>query len=406
MIIMCLIMASAMTFFMPNKNAEAFQGTTNIASQSTNLGEMLLSGYENRTDGKTFDGNVFWKLVSQITGVSNPNVSTLAGLGNTDRTSANFRSNNGNKDVVVTINGIPWTATYLSQNNNGEQILALWQADAISFNYYDANTQTMVNNAVNATWTTSDNSTNEIAKYPPNSYGTSFMATSVMNNGGAWAKTGSGTPETVNQNTGSTYAIFTMDSKSVAGSLTNYIEIPDNMPYQHDNKKESAKTQSYHSTYSYDTNNEVLGAPITANMSTDSHSHAYYSNGTIDRTGYLSWGNDKIWLPSFAEVGYSDTAKHPTSGKIANGLWQTSANQRSTSTSVSGNSVTNYWLRSSCYTYYMSSYTISAAGTSMSTQNLVTTGCAVRPAFHLNLSKVANAATTTTPTYKKTADNT
>ena len=51
LIILCLCTASVLSFFTPNKSAESI-AVGNIDSQSTNLGEMLLDGYENDTSGK------------------------------------------------------------------------------------------------------------------------------------------------------------------------------------------------------------------------------------------------------------------------------------------------------------------------------------------------------------------
>ena len=68
LIILCLGMASVLSFFTPNKSAESI-AVGNIDSQSTNLGEMLLDGYENDTSGKAFNAKVFLSLISQISGV-------------------------------------------------------------------------------------------------------------------------------------------------------------------------------------------------------------------------------------------------------------------------------------------------------------------------------------------------
>ncbi|MDE7348067.1 MAG: hypothetical protein K2N53_00205, partial [Clostridia bacterium] len=362
-------------------------------ANATNVGSLTLKDYEK--GGKIFDKEIFWSLITQITGDTNPNRKTLKDLGATAKTSSDFRglSVNGGKDVTVYIGDIPWTATYLSQNENNEPILTLWQADAMPFNYYNASTNAIVNNAVTATWSTTSNHVNAVAKYPSNSYGTSFMATSVLNNGGAWANIGSSTTN-VEQNANSTYARFTMDS--VPGSLTSFIEVPNNVPFQNSATSESANTYSYHTTYKYDANNDALVAPIAANMF--NAAYMYYGNSSVDQTGYLAWGNDKIWLPSLAEVGYS------TEGGASSGLWKTSTNQRSTSTSVSGTSVDWTWLRSAGYDYYSASYVLSAAGTSVG-YHYTTYVLAVRPAFHLNLQKVADTLSYAKPTDVETVYN-
>ena len=358
-------------FYMPNNTANAII-TDNIGADSTNLGEMLLTGYEDDSTTKVFNVKVFLSLISQISGITNPNLDTIDGLA-TPKTSNDFRTFNGGKDIVVLIDGIPWTATYLSTNEKGEPILTLWQADAMRFNYYNASTKAMVNNTATASFSTADNYVNSPSKYPSNSYGTSFMATSVLNNGGAWAKTGSGT-QTVTQNANSTYAKFTMDG--VKGSLTQFIDVPNDVPFQKDASKESAKTHSLHSICKYDANNDVLGAPISGNMY--DAAHTYYTHSTVDNTGYLAWGNDKIWLPSFAEVGYS------TDGGMTSGLWKTSTNQRA----ITSNLASSSWLRSAQYSTYRGSCWLASAGSSMDISG-VTLSYAVRPAFHLNLKTVS-----------------
>ena len=158
----------------------------------------------------------------------------------------------------------------------------------------------------------------------------------------------------------------------VKGSLTQFIDVPNDVPFQKDANKESAKTHSFHSQYRYDANNDVLGAPISGNMY--DAAHAYYTNSMVNNTGYLAWGNDKIWLPSLAEVGYS------TDGGATSGLWKTSTNQRAITSSLAISS----WLRSTVSDSYYSSYVLPAAGSSLNSDG-ARYSCAVRPAFHLNL---------------------
>ncbi|MBD5100972.1 MAG: hypothetical protein HDT29_06990, partial [Clostridiales bacterium] len=111
LIVVCMLMASAMTFFAPKKKAEAI-----TAGNENSLGEMLLlQGDENDTTGtgNVFDGEVFWKLVEMVTGSTSYNKNNIDTLSDT-KTSADFRSKNDGKDVVVTIDGKQWIATYLS----------------------------------------------------------------------------------------------------------------------------------------------------------------------------------------------------------------------------------------------------------------------------------------------------
>ncbi|MBD5100976.1 MAG: hypothetical protein HDT29_07010 [Clostridiales bacterium] len=388
LLILCLIMASAMTFFAIDNTANAFKDNdyTALTANDNKTTEMLLDGYEKDTTGrgKVFNGEIFWKLIEKVSGGTVKNKTQFENWSipeGQEKTSADFRTYNG-ADVVVIIDGIPWTATYLSQNEDGDPILTLWQADAMSINYYDVSTNSM-DTKVDGAWNLT-NVINSVNKYPSNSYGTSSMATAVLNNGGAFARSNTDASEIIQQQESSTYAKFTMPGAT--GSLTSFIDVPNNVPYQKNNTKESAKTQSYHSLYKYDANNDCLGAPISGNMY--SATYTYYGNAKVNQSGYLAWGDDRLWLPSLAEVGYSDTQTNPDSGKIANGLWQTSINQRNLS-KIGLNFA--FYLRSATFRHYHAALLIDPIIEEIYNYN-VDYEYAVRPAFHLNLNEAAKRA--------------
>ena len=338
LIILCLSVASVISFYSTKNNANAIK-VENIPSQSTNLGEILLDGYENDTTGKgkVFDGEVFWALISQISNVSNPNMDTINGL--TTKTSTDFRGyNGGTKDVVVTIGGKKWIATYLSKNESGDPILTLWLA----------------NSATTSRW--NEKYTNSLGKYPSNMYGTSEMRAVTLNNGGGYAKNYNDSALTpVTQDSNSEWAIYTMDD--VKGSLTSFIEVPDNMSWQHN---QSAKTSS---AQSYNFNNDALDIGGSY-----SNAYNYLTNTAVDKDGYKGWANDRLWLPSVAETGVSGVS----------GIWKADNSTRANSS--------YFWLRSAYANVYYTSYRLESAGSSLS-NDPVTYSNAVRPAFHLNLKK-------------------
>ena len=253
-LMLAMLLSCIGIIFSAGEKASAFKEGDYTPVEVNFTTEMLLDGYEEDTtgEGNVFNGKLFWQLISKITGNENPTMDTLNGLGKDEKTSADFHANNGGEDVVVIIDGIPWTATYLSQNEKKEPILTLWQADGIAIDYFNVRTNMMANNA--AVWW-HNGSENKMTTYPSNSYGTSAMSTLVLNNGGNYATTNT-TTVLAEQHEESTYAKFTMDK--VKGSLTSFIEVPNNMPYQKDNVKESAKTQSYNSQYKYYLNNDCL----------------------------------------------------------------------------------------------------------------------------------------------------
>ena len=197
LIILCLSVASISMLYMPNNTANAI---TNIPSQSTNLGEMLLEGYENSTTGKVFNGEVFWQLISQISGEGIADNNTISSL-TTTKTSADFRSQNDGQDIVVTIGEKQWIATYLSTNYSGDPILTLWLA----------------NSSTKARW--NERYANSLGKYPSNMYGTSEIRAKTLNNGGGYAENYSDTELTLlAQDSKNEWAIYTMDKIDADGN--------------------------------------------------------------------------------------------------------------------------------------------------------------------------------------------
>ena len=333
---MTMLFAVLGIIFDENKKADAIT-SSNITTQSTNLGEMLLNGYENDLTGKgyVFDKEIFWELISQISNGTVTDQSGLSTLGT--RTSADFRSYNGDKDVVVTIDGKKWIATYLSKNSSGEPILTLWLA----------------NSEITARW--HNQSANSNGNYPNNMYGTSEMRAVTLNNGGGYAETYNATSLTpVAQNASSEWAIYTMPS--INGSLTSFIEVPENMSWQH---SQSALTSSPNQLYKYNNNNDALD--LGGNGRTVSY---------LDKTGYKNWSNDKLWLPSIAEVGVSGEE----------GIWKASNLTRAQGTN-------HTWLRSASYLNYLSAYVSTMQGDSTGGSDLSLSEYSIRPAFHLNLVK-------------------
>ena len=339
LIILCLSVASILSFLL-NNNANAIK-TDNITSDSTNLGEMLLTGYEDDSTGKVFDSKVFLSLISQISGVSNPNNGTIDGL-TTPKTSDDFRTFNSGKDIVVVIDGIPWTATYLSTNESGDPILTLWLANSVATSRWN------------------EKYTNSLGKYPSNMYGTSEMRAVTLNNGGGYAVNYNDTSlKSVTQNASSEWAKYTMPS--VKGSLTSFIEVPNNMSWQHNQvAKGNVTSSAYTGSYNYNNNNDALdfgGTGSKGDYSTDS---------AIDKNGYKGWANDRLWLPSVAETGVSGVE----------GIWKATDSTRANSTYS--------YLRSAYYNSYSTSYILATAGSSLSDRTVMS-AYAVRPAFHLNL---------------------
>ncbi len=112
-----------------------------------------------------------------------------------------------------------------------------------------------------------------------------------------------------------------------------------------------------------------------AYQTSDNMSKFTTAGNSNNDTNYGAWGNDKLWLPSHFETGYDE------SGHV--GLWKTTANQRSHSSSYT-------WSRSGYYSSADLAYLLSSTGGINSDR--VYYRYAVRPALHLNLKSAANAA--------------
>ncbi|MDE6605946.1 MAG: hypothetical protein K2K85_08010, partial [Clostridia bacterium] len=329
---MTMLFAVLGIIFDENKKADAIT-SSNITTQSTNLGEMLLNGYENDLTGKgyVFDKEIFWELIRQISNGTVTDKSGLSTLGT--RTSADFRSYNGNKDVVVTIGEKQWIATYLSQNSSSDPILTLWLANS--------------NEAV--PWT--ENKTNSNGNYPSNMYGTSSVRAVTLNNGGGYAVNYNDTSlKSVTQDTKNEWARYTMTKEQgVSESLTEFIEVPDNMSWQH---TQSAKASAGQSN---DFNNDALDAGGNGN-----------SGSYLAKTGYKNWAKDRLWLPSIAETGVSGVS----------GIWKASINTRA--------NINYSWVRSANNLHYGQAHLLNANGNGIDQSGAE---YVLRPAFHLNLAK-------------------
>ncbi|MDE5618634.1 MAG: hypothetical protein K2I79_04025, partial [Clostridia bacterium] len=350
---------------LPN-NTFAF--TTSNISSSKNVGNVLLSDYATRSDGKVFDGDILQAMYAQITGDKNATLSTVSDkidastayggqniYNSNDIRNANksINSNTG-KDIVLTMDGMQWTVTSLVKV--GSDIIAtLWLANTSYIHEWNL-------------WYTNDTSID----YPSNIYGTSYIRAEGLNIGGGYVASQDADSMTdVEQSEEHPYAKFTMPS--VTGSLTKFLVKPSAVGYQ---GVENQYPNSMVGGIGYSLPNEAYGTPTGSTN--------WYSdiNNSIDmsmmpsKAGYTNWKEDLIWLPSLTETGYSSSVY---------GIWGLSDNQRSNS-AVS-------WLRSASHYSTHGAYYLAAAGSSTS-RDLVPSSYAVRPALHLNLTSAQAHAVT------------
>ncbi|MDE7182024.1 MAG: P35 family lipoprotein [Clostridia bacterium] len=188
--------------------------------------------------------------------------------------------------------------------------------------------------------------------------------------------------------------------KFASGIYSNYLDAPANVDYQ---EKESyvelmgETGPNYNIAFNF--SNEAYGTPTVENyfkggvnnnmsdrsgVNTNFTSHAADSknaSGTtisIDsnhKAGYEDWQNDKVWLPSVTETGYTPDG----------GIWGLSNDQRINFSAAPQAKNAMTWLRSGYVSSANSAYNIKVDGGFSSTQTY--DSLAVRPAVHLNLTK-------------------
>ena len=357
LIILCLSVASVISYFIPNKSADAISDL----STATNIGELLLDNYATRADKMVFNSDKLSTLYKQLTGTAT--YDKVEELSEKTLNGNNFRTNNNGKDIMVTINGLLWNATFLSRNIDGDPIVTLWLA----------NSNQLPTAYRTAQWNSYGENENGI--YPTNMYGTSKIRAVTLNNGGKYATSlTTMSADEVEQDSNSPFAIYTMDG--IEGSLTSFIDSPSNVKWQ-----ETQKNTDYHSAiWNYTMNNDRYSMVSPGNLYDADIDYVVPPNGVTleERTqAYTAWKEDKIWLPSMTEVGWQDAG--------ARGMWNTRVSLRADTNN------SEVWLRSADSSNVHDVYTLLPNATANHFQLANETG-SVRPAFHLNLRKAEEAS--------------
>ena len=327
--------------------------TSNITSGSVDIGNILLEGYADRADGKVFDGDVLTSLYSKLTGsTSKSKLKDVGAMGTL--TAADIRDKNGGKDIIFMTDNIIWTVTHLTKDKFGNIIVTLWQA---------LNTTTLQ-------WNQWFNPASNMT-YPCNVYGTSYIRSRGLNIGSEYVETNNAVSLTrSSQDETHIYARLTMPS--VKNSLTNYIVKPSAVAYQATENNMAGGTIGGRG---YTLANDAYGTPSGTIKWSENSKLNFDVSELPTKTGYSAWKDDYIWLPSLTEVGESNSIC---------GIWELSEAQRS--------NYSNSWLRSSGMQNANVALCISAEGLGNGYMYTVTNSCAVRPAFHLNLTAADAAA--------------
>ena len=337
--------------FMPKKDTTtAFNSTYTETDNAVVVGEIW--------GGSTFNVDTTAQFFRMLGNGQYSNIEALSsavGSGAINATTLRGYSAAGNtagKSIVVTLGGFKWIVTYLTKDSDGNLIATLWMADANGTSTYGNSSGYGANSFTSG--------------YPSSMYGTSYVAVATLNNGGSYANitSNSSNATSLTSYTSSSthqYAAFTNSS----GGIRPYIVQPNKVPYQ-----TSSQGTSYQGT-GCALMNESLATNVTG---------YFYSYQTL--TGYTNWGDDYLWLPSISETGANSSSL---------GMWQTSQAERANL------SDTYSWLRSGTGSYSNHVICLSSIGGYASYS--VSDSHAIRPALHLNLSKVAQAVSNTIGIY-------
>ncbi len=305
-------------------------------------------------------------LITAISGKSTYSVFDMSGIDTMAKnktTSKTMQENHGGTEIVVSLGGLLWTPTYLSQDENGNAILTLWleNSSQLSGKVYNKSGNQFDKEAT-AQWNIYN--TYSYTTYPSNMYGTSYMRCVVLNNGGNYATNATTLYTGYSKISNSVFSPFTYGQSGE--DITDYIVTPQNVSWQKNGEFASQCGEAYNLS------NENWGYVSDSGFFIN-----YYST-----TGYDNWKSDYLWLPSYSEIGY-----YSTSFKKNYGIWEISLEQKYK------NDVKRTWLRSAYNNNYKAYGIDDSANDTFA--NYVTDAYSVRPALHLNLDAAAISATQT-----------
>lgn len=273
---------------------------------------------------KTFNQDNMRILMKYITGDENATIEDIKTLSSTPvkastmRTkelkagsegSTGYTKKSGTQNINVMLGGLEWQVCYLSQDKSGNPILTLWlsnstqeafkdraQDEGTHYGYYEG--------GLYSDWSNNWSSGTTTQAYPSAMYGTSYVRAVTLNNGGQYALNTTTLSEEFEQSESSAFALFTMEEYG----LTDYLVTPANVSWQ---ENQLTKTQY---GFSYNLPND--------GWSKNQEDTGYYSPeyNYSEKTGYDTWKNDYLWLPSMSETGWNSSS--------SGGMWGLNVYQR------------------------------------------------------------------------------
>ena len=350
-ITLCLFALSCGAFFMQNETQGGDISPRVSATNYIEIGEIFDMENCKFIESTT---NTFLSYLSgsDLTMGNADGIKNLVANGNI--TSETMRKNNSGKDCLVVLGGLEWWVTYVSKDKNDNVIVTLWMGgtNQLSGGKYDTTT---FDDYGSAPWNPSPGlKGGDLTKnYPAEMYGTSYLHAAVLNNGGYYTTDGS-TLKEFYPTEDSIFAPFTI------GKISRYIVTPRDVEWQ---ETQSSKALGY-GVYGVDYSNESWVEMPDENFKGRYGSSTNFTN----KAHYGDWADDRLWIPSRLECGDSNSRE----------IWKISED-------VSWTDVTAF-LR----TYDSGIYGVVSEGGGYVYPLPLNSGFGVRPALHLNLSKIAN----------------
>lgn len=267
-------------------------------------------------------------------------------------------------EITVKIGGLNWIPVYLSKSISGKPVLTLWLSGADTSAAPSTYGQQVVNtNGAFSTFTTGFSPQALMSATwptPPNEYGSSYIRAVALNNGGNFVTdigiadgNGGRKPNpasvglmTQTNITTSAYEVINWDTQAAnatnnkfyqftQGGIANRIITPSDIAWQRDQKNAVTQTQAVNGSYwNFFNESYTTVDPVTTFIN-------YNGNDYQTKNYYGQWANDKVWMPSYTEVGNGDGT---------NGLWKTTIEQRKTGTGSRGY---GQWITYTNNTYFI-----------------------------------------------------
>ena len=356
-------------------------------------------------------------------GTYTPNTSTTAysnafvGSIHYGMNSEDIRSVTSGNNIEVMFGGQVWNVVALTTTGTpsdvkaGDVVLTLMLKNPLDgYKTYWNGFQTATNSNHNEKYSSSYYSGSMIRSILLNGKGSDGKAVKYTENGSSLVALGSGSRATAIANYDSKLGIFTdINAKK---NVTNFLVKPKDVLYMQDEsyadiETAAGSTNNWKSGQNEASKNKIPSAFGGGTSKWYAGFNAYYQQeksvyGTaVPGSGqtysqlsgdqlYFDWGEDLLWLPSWAEVGENGTSAAGTAANSSiTGLWALNTNQRAYSNAST--TAAQAWLRSGSNGYSGNAYTLTSAGARYNAY-VRASEFAVRPALNLNLSSAALSA--------------